>query len=87
MLLDFLYTQDIWAMACLVVFSLSLLPCFVLALSSKLILKDVRKKHMELVSYGLVTISIFRPFYWRLLPKAHRSLTAKPKRQQVKNLF
>ena len=59
MLLDFLYTQDIWAMACLVVFLFIVVALLGLALSSKLIPKDVRKKHMELVSYGLATISIF----------------------------
>jgi len=66
MLLDFLYTQDIWAMACLVILLFIAFALLGLALSSKLIPKDVREKHMELVSYGLATISFFRPFYCRL---------------------
>ena len=46
-------------MACLVILLFVAFALLGLALSSKLIPKDVREKHMELVSYGLATISFF----------------------------
>ena len=59
MLFDFLYTQNIWVMACFVVLFFLAFALLGLALSIKLIPKGVKEKHMELVSYGLATISIF----------------------------
>jgi len=59
MIFNFLYSQNIWVMACLVVLFFLVFAMIGLALSIKIIPNGLREKHTELVSYGLATSSIF----------------------------